>query len=107
MLNHYQNWPKLCSPISLFFVDVINEITISKLASKALQTILPKVSENNCFIVKNKYLIPTRSCFVLVTIIRDEVDIEGNIMLQNMGKQILHSLPKDESKRFSNQWYIA
>ena len=28
-------------------------------------------------------------------------------MQQNWGKQILHSIKKDENKHFLNQWYIA
>ena len=85
----------------------------SKLASKTLlqnkSKYLPDISKKNkiSFIAKNKYLIATRSCFVPVTIIRDEVDIKGNSMQQNLGKEISRSLPKDESKHFLNQWYIA
>ena len=83
----------------------------SKLESKVLlqnkSRFLPKVSKNNCFIVKIKYLIETRSCFLPVTIIRDEIDIKMDSMQQNLGKQIMHSLPKDESKYFLNQWYSA
>ena len=33
-------------------------------------------------------------------IIHDEVDIKENSVQQNSGKQILNSLPKDESKYF-------
>ena len=82
-----------------------NKIKISKLASKVLlqnkSNFLPKISKNN-FIVKNKYLIPTRSCFVPVTIIRDEIDIKKNSNWENWGKQILHSLPKSGSKHCLN-----
>ena len=82
----------------------------SKLESKALlqnkSRFLPKVSKNNCFIVKIKYLIERRSCFLPVTIIRDETDTKMDSMQQNLGKQIMHSLPKDESKHFLNQWYF-
>ena len=78
----------------------------SKLASKAqLQNkskFLQKVSKNNSFIVKNEYLIAIRSCIVSVTIIRDEVDLKENNMQQNSEKQILRSLPKDESKHYVN-----
>ena len=42
-----------------------------------------KSSKNNIFIVKNKHQIATRTRFVLVKVIRDEVEC---------------SLPKDESK---------
>ena len=66
-----------------------------------------KIFKNNCFIAKNKFLIAGRSCFVPVTRSRDEADIKGNSMEQNLGKQILNSVPKDESKYFLNQWYIA
>ena len=66
-----------------------------------------KVSKDNCFIFKNKHLIATRSCFVPVTIIRDEDDIEGKSIQKISGKQILHSHPKNESKHLLNQWYIA
>ena len=48
----------------------------------------------------------TKGCFVLVTLVRNEVDIKGNNMQQNLGKQILCSLPKDERKHILNQWYI-
>ena len=86
-----------------------NEIKTSKLTSKALlqniSKFLPKVSNKCRFIVKNKYLIAARIFFVPVTIICDEIDIKGNSMQQNSGKQILHSHPKDESKHFLNQWH--
>ena len=116
----------------LFIVDVINEgplkatfkensseknrkhnvklIKTSKLAPKALlqnKSIFPPKVSKNCFIVKNKYLIATRSCFVPVTMIRDKVDIKDNSMKQNSGKQVSHSLPKYESKHLLNWWYFA
>ena len=69
-----------------------NLIKTSKLASNALlqnkSTFLPKVSKSNCFIVKNKYLMATRSCFVPVSKIRDEVDIKENNMQQNLGNSV-------------------
>ena len=64
-----------------------------------------KKKKKKLFNVKNKHLIATRSCFVSVTIIRVEVDIKENSMQQNLGKQVLHSLSKDESEHFLNQWY--
>ena len=42
-----------------------------------------------------------------MTIIRDEDDIEGKSIQKISGKQILHSLPKNESKYLLNQLYVA
>ena len=42
-----------------------------------------------------------------MTKICDEVDIKVSGMQQNLGKHILRSLPKDESKHFLNPSYIG
>ena len=55
------------------------EVNIKSSSSKQIK-FLPQVSKTNSFIVTNKYLIATNSCFVPVTIIRDEVGIKGNVM---------------------------
>ena len=75
------------------------EVSIQSSSSKQIKISSKSLRKNNCFIVKNKCLIATRSCFVPVT--------RRNSMQQNSGKQILHSLPKDERKHLLNQWYIA
>ena len=82
------------------------EVNIESSFSKQIK-FLPQVSKTNGFIVTNKYLIATNSCFVPVTIILDEVGIKGNVMQWSSGKEILQSLPKDDIKHFLNQWYIV
>ena len=82
------------------------EVNIESSFSKQIK-FLPQVSKTNSFIVANKYLIATNSCFVPVTLIRDEVGIKGNVMQWSSGKEILQSLPKDDIKHFLNQCYIV
>ena len=48
--------------------------------------ISPKSFKNQLSHVQNKYQIATRSCFVPVTIVRDEVDIKGVKHVTKFGK---------------------
>ena len=124
-LRYDQNVVSPALSPSLFFVDVINEwplwvtywessskinhkhnvkliknleVSIQSSSSKQIKIYSENFGKNKiCFIVKNKYLITIRSCFVPVTIIRNDIDTKENSMQQNLGEQILRSL-KDESK---------
>ena len=73
---------------------------IIKALFQSKSTCLPKVSKNNCFIVKNEYLMVARNCFVPATIIHDELDIKGNIMQQNSENRSYAVFPKMEVNIF-------